>query len=233
VENGNIEISFGELMAQVAALLAEFKSEVRPEHRLMRIVAAMRRYKALVVQANLPRGCVPASHDARLREHREACRAPESELVRLRDWLTTRNNTFLLGDQVQWRLDDLSWEEQIWRPLFGWVEHGFALLFEGFDDSGWPGPATTREIEAWEGQEQELEWSLLGRVSIFAPADGRPLLDPVEPFTIRWRDASCFLGDTASFKIMKLLIHSIRTEGRSGYRGDCRRGRRIFLRSFS
>ena len=208
MRDGKIEIDIEELVAQTKAFLAAADGEERPEHRITEIIARMRLFKAAVVTANIPRGYDPDRDADRLRKHREASIAPDSDLVGLRTWLTTRDGPYLLGTGVRWRLDDCDWEERVWSPLFDWAERGYAILFGDSDSPDWPRAAPSSVMEAWEGEELELEWRLMERMTIFVPVGDGLALDATEPFTIRWRNLPCSLGDTDLFRIVERLVRA-------------------------
>lgn len=203
--DGKIVIDAGELVAQAQAFLAELKREERSEHRIARVVDEMRAYKAAVVMANFPRGHGPDGDSDRLREHREVSRAPDAAIPRLLRWLTTRDGAYLLGGEARWRLDDADWEENVWSPLASWAERGHALLFAGSGAAGWPDPVPPEDLRAWEAEELALELRLLARTAAFVTVGDGIVLDPDEPFTIRWRETPCRLGDNNSFRIMERL----------------------------
>lgn len=217
MEDGKLVIDIKELVAQTIAFLAATDREERPEHRIAKIIAEMRLYKAAVVKANVPRGYRPDHNRHRLRAHREATRDPEADLSKLKTWLTTRDSAYLLGKGAQWRLDDSDWEEHVWSPLSEWAERGYAMLFGGSDQEDWPRPVPPDGIKAWEETELELEYRLLARVGLFVPLGDDLVLDATEPFTIRWKDIPCFLGDTDRFRIAERLA---RAKGRKVSRED-------------
>ncbi len=208
-------IDIAELVAEAEALLAEARREERPEHRISKIVGEMRAYKAAVVRANVPRA--DGSDEDRLRDHRDASRAPGAPLVTLRAWLAARDTAYLLGPQALWRLDDADWEGEVWSPLAEWVERGYALLYGGAGGAGWPCPVPPDAFRAWEGEELELEHRLLARIAVFVPVGDGLTLDPADPFTIRWNGVACRLGDNDGFRIAERLA---RAKGRKVSRED-------------
>lgn len=205
MRNDKIEIDFGELKRQVASLMAELRSEERPEHRIAKIVGEMRRFKAEVVKANTPRDYERNSDPVRLRQHRDRYRTHESDLTRLREWLKTRDGSYLVGPAGAWRLDDAEWERDIWSTLYAWVERGYALLFEPSGTEAWPRSIPSQTMTAWEAEERDLEWRLMGRIADFVPVGSPLTLDPTEHFTVRWRGVPCFLGGGDGYKIMERL----------------------------
>lgn len=200
-------IKLEELVAQIEALRSEAAKTERPEHRIREIVTQMRHYMTLVVKANVPRGFQEGDNE-RLRAHREEARGPQSDLLAVRQWLETRDNLYLLGGQDRWRLDELDWETKVWSPLYEWVKRGYELMFGGSDDPCWPQPVAGSELRAWEDEEQEVEWKLQKRISVFVPVGSEFTLDQREPFSFRFRGTLCCLGENDSFRIMERLVEA-------------------------
>ena len=131
---------------------------------------------------------------------------PGTDIIRIKNWLSALDSKYLLGAEVTWRIDDSDWEVNIWTPLCKWSERGYAMLFDASDTKNWPQPISPGAIKSWEDDEQELEWQLSGRISIFLPTGDDVVLDETEPFTIRWRNQFCFLDNTDQFRIMERLV---------------------------
>ena len=214
-----IEIDIDELKAEVKDLLLAAERDritPKPVQRIGEIIDVVLSYKSAIVKANTPRNFDFKSPNCKnnktlLRQHRKECLAdadPATGVAPLRNWLAKLDCAFVLGGQLFWRLNDSDWETSVWRPLCEWVERGYALLFVDSKNAKWPWPIDVSEMARWEVEEQELERRLFVKMATFLPKDDSPVLDDNQPFTIRWRDCSCYLGDNDGFKILKRLIEA-------------------------
>jgi len=195
-------------------LAEERKRLPRPIYRLSVILAWVRRYMALVNRANIPREHESQNELASkqrecLRLHREASRKPGAPLMALKDKLGSLNLDFVLdGAPDVWRLNDFDWESKMWKPLYGWIERGHALLFDIQPGRSWACiPASA--MQEWQKQEQEIEWQLFARIAFFLPPDETlPVIDE-DGRTIRWRGTDYPFGAAVEqFELVCLLIEA-------------------------
>ena len=80
MKDGKVTIDVEELVAQVRFLAEAAKNGEQAKHRIVKVVAEMRRYKAVVVKANVPRDRELGGHE-RLRAYREGFRDPGGDRV--------------------------------------------------------------------------------------------------------------------------------------------------------
>src|SRR5438067_2370059 len=82
-------------------------------------------------------------------------------------------------------------------------EHGYSMLAEGATRKDWPRPIDPAVLKRWEDEEKEIEFRLFARMGTFIPEDDYPVVDKLQPFTIRWRGFPCVFDDTDGFKIIE------------------------------
>ena len=82
------------------------------------------------------------------------------------------------------------------------------MLYGDINNEVLPKPIDSGVLAKWENEELDLEYRLYARIEIFIVKEDSPVLDEKEPFTIRWRECSRYLGDTDGYSILRLLIEA-------------------------
>lgn len=171
------------LKAEVEAFLLESEATrltSDPMIQIIKVITAMRVFKAAVVSAHAPRGFEPgAERDPKQRQaiqdHR---RADYEDLRQQKEQLVSFDCDYILQGQL-WRINEAMWEAKILGPLYRWARQGMEFLFD----------ETIRvdfqRLEAWDEKGQEIEHQLTAQMMEFMPDGIWPIAD-IDAGVLRW-----------------------------------------------
>ena len=209
-----VTIDVRELEREVRAFGAEVERGrlPRPVTRIHEVIGSLQAYTRAVILAapgDFPAGGWkdPVQRE-RLRAHREGHLAADRPdgVTPMRARLLKLDSAHVVGDEVWW-LDEVKWEQKVWRPIRAWVERGYDLLTGDRDGDGWPWPVRDAVLDGWQQEGRLAMTDLLAMIAVFLPERGRLRLGR-DDHTVYWDGRQCPLGDTLSFKLFAALLRN-------------------------